>query len=135
MSASTSYKRKIYGSFRYERWKVTFTNAATGCYAGTEVIASTRWNGGTSSESFSAPYCTQSQFAGKRMATEEGQTWTKKNARSQTFTAAADVGPLTVSATSGYSKNVDIEWTFVRKSQLCGSNDMPLDAKIVYSNI
>ncbi|WP_213452974.1 hypothetical protein [Rhizomonospora bruguierae] len=111
------------------------TNAAIGCYAGTEVIAPTRWNGGTTSESISAPYCTQSEFAGKRMATEAGQEWTKRSARAQTFAAGANVGPINVSATSGYSSNVDIYWKFSRASQLCGNTDMPLYAKLVYSNI
>lgn len=50
-----------------------------------------------------------------------GGTYTKAQGTNATFSAGVDVGPISVSAQSGYNTDTKITWNFTAASKLCGN--------------
>lgn len=54
-------------------------------------------------------------------ASYTGGSYTKAQGTNATFTAGVDVGPISVSAQSGYNTDTKVIWRFTAASKLCGN--------------
>jgi hypothetical protein len=50
-----------------------------------------------------------------------GGTYTKSRGTNATYSAGTDIGPINVSAQSGWDRNTSITWTVTKPTKLCGS--------------
>lgn len=131
---------RIFGtsSANYGRYVATMFNYAQGyygCIPNSRFIRATGWNGGTQATYDVTIYdCQDTPQSNYRVRYEKNTGFTKNSARAFTFTIGATIGNFTAKATSGYSTNVDMSWTFTRNwGYLCGNNDYPTRAQIVYA--
>ena len=53
--------------------------------------------------------------------TYTGGTYTKYQGTNVTYGAGMDIGPINVSAQSGWNTNTEISWTVTKRSKICGS--------------
>lgn len=54
--------------------------------------------------------------------TYTGGTYTKYQGRNYTYGAGMDIGPINVSAQSGWNSTTEIAWSVTKKTKLCGSS-------------
>lgn len=53
-------------------------------------------------------------------------SWQTGSAENRTFGGGVDIGPINVSAQSGYDNGMDLKFTFNSKSKICGNNSQGL---------
>lgn len=51
-----------------------------------------------------------------------GASWSTSSAKNKTFGAGMDIGPINVSAQSGFNSSMDLTFNFTSKSKLCGNS-------------
>jgi hypothetical protein len=56
----------------------------------------------------------------------DGATWSTGSAKNKTYGAGVDLGPINVSAQSGYNSSMDLKFRFTQKSKLCGNSSLGL---------
>jgi len=54
--------------------------------------------------------------------TYSGGTYTKSQGTNVTYSAGMDIGPINVSAQSGWNSNTEITWTVTSRTKLCGNS-------------
>ena len=57
----------------------------------------------------------------KACARYTGGTYTKYRGTNTTYSSGTDIGPISVSAQSGWDRDTEIKWTVTRATRLCGS--------------
>lgn len=105
------------------------------CASYVKFIRPVQWIGGTQfTHDVSVYDCLDAPQSGWRVRYEQGTSFTKNAARASRFGVGATIGPFTARSTSGYSSRVDMSWNWVRNwGYLCGNNNYPLQAGIVYA--
>jgi hypothetical protein len=93
------------------------------------------WSGGTSYTFDVSQYdCLDSPQSAYQQRYEQYTGFTKNSSRAITFGIGAHVGVFSARSTSGYSTRVDMNWYWARNwGYLCGNDNIPLYAKIVYA--
>ncbi len=131
-----SYSKYERGQFNYQRYKKTGR-----CINTTYDVELDKWTGGIdagSSISGTDGHCLDAAYSAKHAYWNGGpkSSFTHNSSKNATFSGAVSVFGASLWAQSGYSTNVQLQWTFPTsgvKYWLCGTNDTPSYAAIVYA--
>jgi Concanavalin A-like lectin/glucanases superfamily len=136
-SYGPAYGKVERGQFNYQKYKILNT-----CSGITYKVAPTVWTGGIDNGGANVAaadgHCLDSDYAGKRASWDggSGAAFDTTREKAATYGAAVTVFGAQLSARSGFSSNVHIHWHFVTPGVthwLCGSNNVPALAAIVYA--
>ncbi|MEH1128490.1 hypothetical protein [Micromonospora sp. CPCC 206061] len=128
-----NYNRVPRTLFEYKRSKLS-GNIRVCNVNNYEVVYATRWLGGLIDRARNiSSGCVTTPQSNYRVQFAKGTSFYRGSRRAVTLGAAAELGFVSLSATSGYSGWVDMSWTFTRNwCWVCGNNDYPNYSKVVY---
>jgi hypothetical protein len=120
----------------YDRYPMTFFEFQQGHYTctGEKHVVASRWLGGfTDTGGVPTWGCYSSPQSSYRLQHLQGSNYQRFFNRASKLYGAADLGFVSLGATSGYSSHVAMAWTFARNwAWVCGNNDYENYAGIIY---
>jgi len=130
-TAGADFHHLLSTGFHYVKRK-TYNN----CFGARYTVKATAWNGGETIGA-NAPdpsgKCRNSPFNSHKSQYAAGGIFRRHAQRAVRYGGAARVLGLSLSATSGYSKNVEATWTFSGYGSLCGDTDFPTRAQRIFA--
>lgn len=111
--------------------------AQTSIVIGTKEKKTTSWEGGVSNDQAAGSEfigCSNAPQSGNRTAYPAGSSLTRSTGNAAQIGVAGDFGPFKVGAKSGYSTDMDMHWSSVRRTGiwLCGTNSGATTAGVVH---
>src|SRR6266542_247949 len=128
---SSGFHRQLSTSFHYVKLK-TYDP----CFGSRYTEKATRWNGGAKDSRIAqdpSNGCQKSSFRSHSVPFSAGTSFRRDAKRAAEYRAAVDVLGVKLSATSGYSKFVQVQWMFESAGVLCGDSGFPTDAQRIFA--
>jgi hypothetical protein len=99
-------------------------------------VKATRWNGGAEDgpvASDPSDGCRKAPYSSHKQAYDHGTSFDRDSNQAVEYGAAVSVLGVKLSATSGYSKFVRVEWRFQAPGWLCGDTGPPTTAHRLFA--